>query len=136
MDIKQLRKDYEELVDKKPWPGWSEEKIEEKMEAFRSENNITEVVITEPVATVQTADIKEETSVVEHGERYKNIRKLERSQIYKQLMNLEPVFLKEVPHAIIGNKYVLWEEAEVIKLTMIKNEIEQLIKEKTAKITS
>jgi len=139
MSIKQLREDYEDLVGRKPFNGWSEEKLQEKMAAFREEHKIREdVVVTKPrVAEVKVSVAESEAKSIElHTTRHETNEKIRRGQIYRQLFNLEPIFINRVPFALIGNEYVKWEKAELIGLKKIKAEIEQLIEEKTAMLNT
>jgi len=132
MTIQQLREDYKELIGKRPFNGWGEEKLEEKMDEFKKENNINEVVVSQPRPAALEEKTDEIKSIEFHSSRHEANEKLRRAKVFKQLFNLEPIFIREKPYAIIDNEYVEWEKAELIGLKKIKAEIEQLIKEKTA----
>jgi len=131
MDIKQLRDDYEELTGSRPFNGWDVEKLQEKMKDFKQENNIKEDVEVHGLPPQKEVKIKEQQTTI-----HEMNQKASRLNMYKQLIRMEPVFINGEPKAIVNNEYVDWAEAEIGAFKKIIEEVEQIIKEKTAELNS
>ena len=133
MDKNQLRKEYEDLTGKRPFPGWPEEQLIELMEKYKKENGINETVITSPEEGLKTErkEVHDEETELnkEEAERMKEAAAINNREI-QTIGEITPVFVKGVPYGIINNEYVPWDEAELIILKAQKEYIEEQIRQK------
>jgi hypothetical protein len=111
MDKKQLAKEYMELhpENKRPYGGWSEEILKEKINEFKS----------------GAIDVKQEKGSLdpEEKERMEEAYRINNMQ-HSTVNKLAPVWKDGKPYGIINDKYVPWAEAELIVLNNKKAQIE------------
>jgi len=146
MNRKQLREEYEDITGKKPFTGWSADLLQEKIQRYKEENNIKEVVVTSAAEalkkSLKTKPVVAEVKVEEDDEakRIKEAAEIN-SRSRQTVFEIAPVWINGKPFGIIDDKYVPWAEAELIILNRQKEEIEKKITKKqqeleTAEINS
>ena len=110
MTKQELTAEYKQKFGKKPFAGWDEEKLKEKLG----------IVIEE--------EQKDWDSMTE-AERMKEAKRMNTEQIelFDQLKDLTPIMIDGIPNAIIDNQYVPWKDAQILQQ-------EQIIKRATIKL--
>lgn len=106
-----LREQYTALSGKRPFPGWKEEQLQEKIDAFNA-----------PKLQKTWEEMNEEERI----EEAKRINSRKPKLITEKMI---PVFRNKKPFAIINDKYIPWEEAQVIhKEQQIKQLQEEILR--------
>ena len=90
MEINKLREDYEKLTGKKPFNGWNTEKLQEHISNYA-----------EPVDKEEAKRMAEAKAI--NNQSFRTIDD-----------SLVPVMIEGVAHCLYNNKYVLYEEAEIL----------------------
>jgi len=114
---------------KRPSPRWNDEEIKAKIKEFEGE-------------TEETDDEEEKFDAVklsdcEDYEEYKRMKEayIINNRMIRTVFQIEPIFLKGKPYAIMDNEYVPWEKAELIVLNNKKKALEEEIKQKQRELT-
>jgi len=127
---RQLTELYVDLIGKKPFAGWNEEKLQDRINEFKEETGTVEVEVSAPRVDKVEVKITPETAQKTHSARHEANEKIRRDKVLKQLFKIQPVFIEGKAFAIMNDKYVPWAEAELICLKKVNSEIDILIKQK------
>ena len=129
MTILELRAEYQSLKGSRAFNGWKEDKLIEEIGKLRDiEENLTDSVHTQ-VPTTQAPKVVSEWDEMSEAERVEEARKIN-SMEHETITEIAPVWLNGEPYGIIDNKYVTWDEAELIVLQNQKAMVEAKIAKK------
>jgi hypothetical protein len=118
-----LRAQYEAKFGKKPFMGWSDEKLKELIEDPTTVVNLTTPAVDSVTTTAVLSDVQDpegqpEPNPVDPEEK---ARMEEAAIINARAQNASlpannkvPVFMNGAAYGIIDNKYVPWDEAQVV----------------------
>ena len=113
-DLQKLRTEYSGLSGKRAFHGWKEEELKRKINHLRGDN--------------EEEDEEDEEDEMEEQRRREAHEINTRQHI--TVHEIVPVYRDGSPYAIIGNKYIPWNEAQILmkkrQIQVLQHELEQL----------